>query len=344
MRWPGTSPPRRIDGLKVDAERAERRPPRQCRIPRPPDQGDGQARGRGRRLEQSRRGGPPLAAPSVHAFLRSGGGCQRLRAESTSPPIRLEMPRPLDAGGPAVPHPLRPRRETPASCRRAQEFAACSERAILVQDQCRANAQIDYQICQRAYAPDGARTASADLPAAELRADRRWTLARPTTGAALPAAAERWSRSGAASRTAPPDATTASAIAGSQPKAPPAALVAQSSRVGVRSSARNCRSSDRPREADQQQDLRRPGIAAPAEAQEEAERARRSRSGRRSASGSMPTSWCRQPARQPPRVASRMPAGIISSTKPASGRERQGDAARRDGRCRARAASSPAAA
>ena len=36
-----------------------------------------------------------------------------------------------------------------------EEFAHCSERAILAQDQCRANAQIDYQICQRAYAPDG---------------------------------------------------------------------------------------------------------------------------------------------------------------------------------------------
>ena len=36
-----------------------------------------------------------------------------------------------------------------------QLFAQCSEHALLVQDQCRANAQIDYQICQSAYGPEG---------------------------------------------------------------------------------------------------------------------------------------------------------------------------------------------
>jgi hypothetical protein len=87
------------------------------------------------------------------------------------PRFRTEMPRPLDAAA----------RECLASCDRARdacfiparaEFAACSERAILIQDQCRANAQIDYQICQRAFAPDG-RTCYlpiCDRPRCETRA------------------------------------------------------------------------------------------------------------------------------------------------------------------------------
>ena len=60
---------------------------------------------------------------------------------------------------------LRRPRRLPASVPAREEFAACRERAILVQDQCRSNAQIDYQICQRAYAPDGA-----DLHLPDLRA------------------------------------------------------------------------------------------------------------------------------------------------------------------------------
>ena len=70
------------------------------------------------------------------------------------PAFRVEMPRPLDAAA----------RQCLTLCDQARdacfvparaEFAHCSERAIMAQDQCRANAQIDYQICQRAYAPDG---------------------------------------------------------------------------------------------------------------------------------------------------------------------------------------------
>ncbi|MGD9511283.1 MAG: hypothetical protein AB7I59_19755 [Geminicoccaceae bacterium] len=67
---------------------------------------------------------------------------------------RLDMPRPLSEEA----------RQCLARCDRARdacfvpardEFAACTERALMVQDQCRANAQIEYQICQRAYAPTG---------------------------------------------------------------------------------------------------------------------------------------------------------------------------------------------
>lgn len=67
---------------------------------------------------------------------------------------RVEMPRPLSEQA----------RQCLAGCDQARdacfvparaEFAACTERAILIQDQCRANAQIQYQICQRAYAPTG---------------------------------------------------------------------------------------------------------------------------------------------------------------------------------------------
>lgn len=67
---------------------------------------------------------------------------------------RVEMPRPLTEQA----------RQCLARCDQARdtcfvparnEFAACTERAILVQDQCRANAQIEYQVCQRAYAPTG---------------------------------------------------------------------------------------------------------------------------------------------------------------------------------------------
>ena len=70
------------------------------------------------------------------------------------PAFRTEMPRPLDAAA----------RQCLVMCDEArdacfvparEEFAACSERAILAQDQCRANAQIDQQICQSAYAPEG---------------------------------------------------------------------------------------------------------------------------------------------------------------------------------------------
>ena len=52
-----------------------------------------------------------------------------------------------------------------ASCEAAQaaclipareEFAACQNRSVMMQDICRSNAQIDYQTCQRADAPNGA--------------------------------------------------------------------------------------------------------------------------------------------------------------------------------------------
>ena len=68
--------------------------------------------------------------------------------------IRLEMPRPLTAEARQC---LKRCNEVRDACfvpARA-EFAACSERGILIQSQCRANAQIDLQICQRAYAPTG---------------------------------------------------------------------------------------------------------------------------------------------------------------------------------------------
>jgi hypothetical protein len=76
------------------------------------------------------------------------------------PAFRTEMPRPLDAAA----------RQCLTLCDQArdacfvparEEFAHCSERAILAQDQCRANAQIDYQICQRAYGPEGMTCAAA---------------------------------------------------------------------------------------------------------------------------------------------------------------------------------------
>jgi hypothetical protein len=71
------------------------------------------------------------------------------------PAFRTEMPRPLDA---AARHCLTLCDQARDACfvPAREEFAQCSERAILAQDQCRSNAQIDYQICQRAYGPDGA--------------------------------------------------------------------------------------------------------------------------------------------------------------------------------------------
>jgi hypothetical protein len=96
-------------------------------------------------------GGPAAPRPlATLLILAALFGC----GPSYESSIRLQMPRPLTAEA----------RECLTRCdgeRDAcylparQEFAACSERAILIQDQCRANGQIDYQICQRAYAPDG---------------------------------------------------------------------------------------------------------------------------------------------------------------------------------------------
>jgi hypothetical protein len=82
--------------------------------------------------------------------LAAGSGC----APQYEPAFRLEMPRPLDATA----------RQCLSVCDQARdacfeparrEFADCSERALLVQNQCRANAQIDLQICQSAYGPEG---------------------------------------------------------------------------------------------------------------------------------------------------------------------------------------------
>ena len=84
---------------------------------------------------------------------------------------RLEMPRPLSEQA----------RQCLGRCNEARdacfvparaEFAACTERAIMVQSQCRANAQIQYQICQRAYAPTGqdCYRATCDRPACEAPA------------------------------------------------------------------------------------------------------------------------------------------------------------------------------
>ena len=103
------------------------------------------------------------------------------------PAFRLEMPRPLDAAARQCLTPCDRARDACFVPARA-EFADCSERAILAQDQCRANAQIDYQICQRAYAPDGQTCGSTSASASAAR-PRRWSCARPTTGAASPAAA-----------------------------------------------------------------------------------------------------------------------------------------------------------
>lgn len=84
------------------------------------------------------------------ALLLAAGAC----APVYEPSFRLETPDTLDAAA----------RQCLDACDVAREacfvpardaFAQCSEHAILVQNQCRANAQIDYQICQSAYGPEG---------------------------------------------------------------------------------------------------------------------------------------------------------------------------------------------
>jgi hypothetical protein len=75
-------------------------------------------------------------------------------APQYEPIFRLELPPTLDSAG----------RQCLAACEDERArceiearhvHAACADRALLVEDQCRANALIDYQICQRAFGPDG---------------------------------------------------------------------------------------------------------------------------------------------------------------------------------------------
>ena len=143
-RWPQASMPSGLNGdihasaeyrahlIKVMAKRARRR----------------------RRPEHRRGGGtpPPSAAPSGDACWR----CWRRRLRSG---LRARLPA-GPAGGQrmraaqAVPRPLR--RGADACLVPAREFAGqLRGPATLRQDQCRANAQIDYTICQSAYAPTG---------------------------------------------------------------------------------------------------------------------------------------------------------------------------------------------
>ena len=70
------------------------------------------------------------------------------------PAFRLEAPEPLDAQARQCIADCNAGREACFSPAR-DEVAACTSRALLQQDQCRSNAQIDYQICQSAYAPEG---------------------------------------------------------------------------------------------------------------------------------------------------------------------------------------------
>ena len=71
------------------------------------------------------------------------------------PAWRLEPPAAGDATAQAC---LARCAEVQAACLdpARQGLANCQARATLLQDQCRANARINYTICQSAYAPDGA--------------------------------------------------------------------------------------------------------------------------------------------------------------------------------------------
>ena len=101
----------------------------------------------------SRRAGVGAAGPRVALLLGlglAGAACSPIY----EPSFRLEPPNPLDATA----------RQCIAACVEARDvcfepardaIAACSKRAILVQSQCRAQAQIEYQICQTAYGPEG---------------------------------------------------------------------------------------------------------------------------------------------------------------------------------------------
>ena len=116
--------------------RAQQRHPRQRRVPRAPDQGDGQARRRSGRLTAARRGAdrplpPPHRRPRLRVGLRCHGDSRRLRPVY-EPVYRFELPA---AAG-------RRRRQclaacdgraTPASCRRGPSSPP-ARRASLAQD------------------------------------------------------------------------------------------------------------------------------------------------------------------------------------------------------------------
>jgi hypothetical protein len=91
--------------------------------------------------------GPPALILVLSIAL---GAC----APVYEPSFHLQAPDPLDQAA----------RQCLAGCDAGREaclipareaVAQCTEHALLVQDQCRANAQIDYQICQSAYGPEG---------------------------------------------------------------------------------------------------------------------------------------------------------------------------------------------
>jgi hypothetical protein len=92
-----------------------------------------------------RRGIPALAILTVF------GGCGPVY----EPGYRLEAP--ADAGRPAVQQCLAACTAGRDACLGpAQErLAACETRASLMQDSCRSNARIDYQICRSAFEPTG---------------------------------------------------------------------------------------------------------------------------------------------------------------------------------------------
>ena len=130
-RSPGTSPPRRIDGLKVAADGLNARHPRQRRVPRAPDQGDGQARGRRRRLSIAAGRARPRRAvgQALPALLAALPPPAR---RSTSPPTGWSRRRPLDAAAQAClarcaevqDACLVPAREALAACNAAGDPAA----------------------------------------------------------------------------------------------------------------------------------------------------------------------------------------------------------------------------
>ena len=203
-----------------------------------------------------------------------GRSCCSLAASPPARPVyepayRFEMPRPLDAAARQclaavrsaarrLPRRRRGRSSPPATTARDPGPGPVPEQ--------RPDRLSDLPARLRARGPDLRLRRSASASAA---GPRRSSCARPTTGAASPAAAGPWSRSGAASRTAPPDATTARPCAGSQPSTAPSALVSQSSSVGERSSARNCSSSDSPARPTSSRICGSHGSRAPAEPQEE---------------------------------------------------------------------------